>query len=299
MRRLFGLGEFRNAIMTRLNAESVSVHDHGSGPAVLLLHCLGVDHHFWDFAADLSGDFRLISYDLPGHGTTTVPDTPYTIDDLAEQACQILNNQRITQAHVVGISLGGLIAQRLAAAHPALVDRQVLIDTTPRYTDELRQMWAARSATARQSGVESLVEGLLPIWFTPEAIARDTAAVRYVSAALKRCPGEGYALACEALATADLRGDVGRIAAETLVICGSDDIPSFRDAAHWLCTNIPNARLAWIANARHASVLEHPSQAISLLRDFLAAKAAGTKQYKVRPRDKYRAAAKTAEPGGG
>lgn len=261
--------------MTRLNTRSVLVHDHGDGPSVLLLHCLGVDHRFWDFAASLSGDFRLIAYDLPGHGTTAVPDIPYTIDDLAEQARYVLEAQKVTRAHVVGISLGGLIAQRLAAAHQALVDRLVLIDTTARYTDELRAMWVERAAIARQAGVESLVEGLLPIWFTSEAIAQDTAAVRYVRATLVRTPGEGYAKACEALAAADLRGDAERITAKTLVICGDDDIPNFRDAAHWLRSNIRNAQLAWIANARHASVLERSSQAVPLLRDFLAAKISG------------------------
>jgi len=95
--------------------------------------------------------------------------------------------------------------------------------------------------------------------------------VRYVRDALARCPAEGYALACEALRAADLRELAPNIAAPTLVICGDDDIPSFRDAARWLASRIRNARLAWITPARHASVLEKPEEARALMRDFLRA----------------------------
>ena len=88
-----------------------------------------------------------------------------------------------------GISLGGLIVQRLAAAYPAMVDRLILIDATPRYTDDLRTMWAVRAKAARENGVSALIDGLLPIWFTPRAIAEETAAVRYVRDTLVReCP---------------------------------------------------------------------------------------------------------------
>jgi 3-oxoadipate enol-lactonase len=246
------------------------VHARGDGAPLLLLHCLGVDRHFWDFAAELAGEFRLLSFDLPGHGETPVPNTSYGIDDLAELAADLVHREGIPRAHVAGISLGGLIAQRLAAAYPELVDRLMLIDTTPRYSDELRTMWAVRAKGAREHGVRSLIDGLLPIWFMPEAIADDTAAVRYVRATLARCPGEGYALACEALAKADLRGDAAGIRAPTLVVCGDEDIPSFLDAARWLGANIAGAKIAWIARARHASVLERPEEALRLLRDFLA-----------------------------
>ncbi len=150
-----------------------------------------------------------------------------------------------------------------------MVDRLILIDTTPRYTEQLRAMWAERAATARNHGVKAMVDGLLPIWFTPDAIADETPAVRYVRAALRNTSGEGYALACEALAGADLRNDAARITATTLVICGEDDIPSFLDSARWLAANIKNARLEWIAKARHASVIERPAAALALMRQFL------------------------------
>ena len=255
--------------MTSLDPSSISLERRGAGPPLVLLHCLGVDHHFWDFAGELARDFTLISYDLPGHGRSPVPSVAYTIEDLSIQLGELLARHNIARAHIAGISLGGLIAQQFAATRPTSVDHLILIDTTPRYTDELRAMWAQRAAAARGAGVKALVDGLLKIWFTPQSVADNTEAVRYVRAALEKSSGEGYALACEALAAADLRAAAAKIAAATLVICGEDDIPSFLDAARWLESNIKGAQLAWIAQARHASVIERPSEALALMRKFL------------------------------
>jgi 3-oxoadipate enol-lactonase len=241
----------------------------GSGPPLVLLHCLGVDRHFWDFAAPLASDFTLYRYDLPGHGTSATPSASYSIADLSAQLAELLEVHKTGRVHLAGISLGGLIAQHFAATRPELVDRLILIDTTPRYTDEMRAMWAERAAGARQAGPASLIDGLLKIWFTAAAIERNGSAVQYVRSTISNCSGEGYALACEALATADLRDLSAQIKAPTLVICGDDDIPSFLDAARLLSSRIAGATLSWIPQARHASVLEQPDIGLQLIRDFL------------------------------
>jgi 3-oxoadipate enol-lactonase len=251
----------------------VTVIREGNGKPLMLLHCLGVDHRFWDLARPLGADFTLYRYDLPGHGSSVVPNGAYTIADLSDQLAALMEKHGVARAHVAGISLGGLIAQHFAASHPGRVSRLILIDTTPRYTEEMRAMWAERAATARTKGVAVMVDALLKIWFSGSALANETDGVRYVRAALTRCSGEGYALACEALAQADLRELAPRIRAPALVICGDDDIPSFLDAAHWLAGNIRAAELAWIAGARHASVLEKPDAAVRLMRDFLRSSA--------------------------
>ena len=252
-----------------LDPAAITLHRDGSGPPLVLLHCLGVDHRFWDFAAELGGDFTLLRYDLPGHGASAVPASPYCIAELSAQLAGVLAAHNISRAHVAGISLGGLIAQHVAATRPELVDRLILIDTTPRYTDELRRMWDERATTARAAGVAPMAAALLAIWFSADALGRPHAGVRYVRETLAHCPGEGYALACEALRDADLRALAPTIAARTLVVCGDDDIPSFLEAACWLAGEIPQAELAWIKGAKHASVLEQPEEARRLMRTFL------------------------------
>lgn len=252
-----------------LNGKDITVRTMGAGPPLVLLHCLGVDHKFWDFAAPLADNFTLLRYDLPGHGETPVPPQPYRIADLSEQLADLLHAKGIKRASVAGISLGGLIAQHFAANHPGTVEKLVLIDTTPRYTDALRAMWVERAATARTAGVAAMVPGLLKIWFSDACLAQDPSGVRYVRETLQKTPAEGYALACEALGAADLRADVSRIKTPTLVMCGENDIPSFLDSARWLADNIQGAKLAWLPQARHASVIECPELAVRLLREFL------------------------------
>jgi 3-oxoadipate enol-lactonase len=256
--------------MTSMFAPVTMIRE-GSGPPLVLLHCLGVDHHFWDFAASLSSEYTIYRYDLPGHGNSAVPQQAYGIADLSDQLADLLAQQKTGRVHLAGISLGGLIAQHFAATHPDMVDRLVLVDTTPRYTDEMRSMWAERAAGARKDGSASLVEGLLKIWFTPAAIARNGAEIQYVRNTIGKCSGEGYALACEALASADLRSLLPNIKAPTLVVCGDEDIPSFLDAAKVLEREIAGARHAWISHTKHASVLERPDEGVRLIREFLRA----------------------------
>src|SRR5438067_3229522 len=258
--------------MSGLDVAAIQVHRKGRGPTLVLLHCLGVDRRLWDIAAaGLERDFTLVTYDFPGHGETPVPDRGYGVEDLAAQLAAILAREGIGRAHLGGISLGGLVAQHFAATCPDKVARLLLMDTTPRYTDEMRGMWAARAEQARERGVASLLDSLLPIWFTDDFIAADPPAVRYVRDCFERDSGEGYALACEALAAADLRPLAARIAAPTLVICGDQEIPPFLDAARWLQANIRGARLTWLSPARHASVLQQPEEFVRVAGHFLGA----------------------------
>jgi 3-oxoadipate enol-lactonase len=253
-----------------LDPGAITLHRRGEGPPLVLLHCLGVDHRLWEIgAAGLERDFTLLSYDFPGHGEAPLPSRSYSIEDLSNQLAALLEREGIARVHLAGISLGGLVAQHFAATHRGRVDRLMLIDTTPRYTDEMREMWAVRAAQAREEGVASLLPGLLPIWFTPEFVAGDPPAVRYVRERFAAGSGEGYALACEALAAADLRPLVPRIKAPTLVVCGEEDVPPFLAAADWLAKEIPGARHLWLTPARHASVLEQPVRFVEAARAFL------------------------------
>lgn len=252
----------------------IKLHRSGRGPAVVLLHCLGVDHRIWDEAARaLSDTHEVIRYDFPGHGDSPVPASGYSVEDLSAQLGDALTAAGLNKVSLAGISLGGLVAQHFAAVNPNRTERLILIDTTPRYSDMLRGMWAERAAAARNKGVSAMTGPLLDIWFTPAFVAKDPPGVRYVRDCFTRTSGEGYALACEALAGADLRPLVPRIAAPTTVVCGTEDIPEFIAAANWLHDQIAGSRLEWLSPARHCSILEQPEAFIGLCRSFLASPA--------------------------
>jgi 3-oxoadipate enol-lactonase len=252
-----------------LDPSAIRLHRSGQGEPLVMLHCLGMSHHLWDCLGGLADRYTLISYDLPGHGETALPAAPYGIEELSAQLAGVLRREGIARAHIMGISLGGLVAQCFAATEPAMLDRLVLCDTTPRYTDEARANWVVRAAAARRDGAASLLPMIEKIWFTPGFVAATPPAVRLVRDTFRACSGEGYALACEALGAADLRDLAARIAAPTLVVCGNDESDAFKDAARWLAQHIAGARLEFIPQAAHASVLEQPVAIEALLRGFL------------------------------
>ncbi|MCV2488844.1 alpha/beta fold hydrolase [Geodermatophilus sp. YIM 151500] len=245
------------------------LHRSGDGPPVLMLHPLGVDHRFWDGVVPALPGFEVLTYDFPGHGATPVPGQPYTVEDLADQAAALLREAGAVPADVVGVSLGGLVAQRLAAGAPDLVRRLVVVDAVSVYPDQMRQMWRERAERAPREGLEPFVDPTLALWFTAGLLAEGGPVVEQARRAFLAGDPAGYGLACRALEAADLTGDVGQITAPTLVVCGEDDAPPFTAAARELAGQLPGAQLVWLSPARHAGVLEQPEQFATALRGFL------------------------------
>lgn len=246
------------------------LHSQGDGEPLLLLHPLVVDRHVWDgMAAELPG-FRVLTYDFPGHGETPPPSRTTSIEQHAEQLAGMLDAEGLSRVHVAGVSLGGLVAQVLAATRPDLVASLAIVDAVATYPEPVRQQWRDRQVSAREQGMEHLVEPTLALWFTAQAREQGHPAVEVVRRAVLDMDPEGYARTCESLETVDLTALVPRIAAPTLVVCGEDDAPPFVTAAPWFAETIPGARLVWLSPARHAGVLEQSDQFVTALREFLA-----------------------------
>lgn len=242
----------------------------GQGPPLVLLHPLGVDSTVWAPAETELPGLSLLAYDLPGHGRTPAPAQRCTVEDLAEQLAGILTDAGRGPAHVVGVSLGGLVAQVLAAAHPALVDRLVLVDAVATYPPPVREQWRARPQVVREQGMAPLLAPTLDLWFTAAALEQGHPAVETVRRLFLAGDPEGYARACEALEVADTTAVVPRIGAPTLVLCGDDDAPPFTAAAPWLAATVQDGRLVWLSPARHAGALEQPGQFYGAVRSFLS-----------------------------
>jgi pimeloyl-ACP methyl ester carboxylesterase len=144
--------------MPLLDPTTIHLHREGSGPTVVLLHGVAATRRMWDGLTALAGRFDLVSYDFPGHGVTAEPDGPYEIEDLSDQLGAVLAASGIARAHIVGSSLGGMVAQHFAAARPECVDHLVLCDTSPALSEGTRDEFltpgvlgsaSARAAMAR------------------------------------------------------------------------------------------------------------------------------------------------------
>ena len=251
------------------------LHRTGQGTPVLLLHPLGVDRSFWDGVVPALDGHEVLTYDFPGHGETPVPAEPYTVEDLADQARELLADAGHARVDLVGVSLGGLVALRLAAEAPELVRRLAVVDAVPVYPGPMREMWRDRAARAPVEGVEPFLEPTLALWFTAGRLAEGGPVVESARRAFLAGDGRGYGLACRALAQADVTGVLDHITAPTLVVCGEDDAPPFTAAARDLGERLPDARVVWLSPARHAGVLEQPAQFRDALLGWLGQAGAG------------------------
>lgn len=250
------------------HVEVPAVRRSGTGPAVVFLHPLGVDSRYWDPLVPLLPGYSVLSYDLPGHGSSrTQPGLK--IADMAEQLAMLMRQQDVDRAHVVGVSLGGLVAQHFAAGYPEMIDRLVLVDTVAIYPPAVRAQWIERAATARTVGMGPLVEPTLTSWFTPDFLTTDGPEVAAVRAMLASADPEGYAVACEALEAADATGLASGITAPTLLMCGTEDMPPFTAAVSFFAEHILRTDICWLSPAQHAGVLELPDQVAAALTAFL------------------------------
>lgn len=250
--------------------DGITVHRTGSGSPVLFLHALGVDHQIWDGVTALLKDFTALSYDLPGHGQTPPGPAGFTIADHAAVAAGLLTEAGGGPVDVVGLSLGGLVAQQLAASFPSLVGRLVLVDTVAVYPPQWRERWHERAETARTAGLAALIEPTIDSWFTAAYIRGGGAAVRLVRDLLAAADAEGYARACETLAMADTTQLLGQIEAPTLVVCGREDALMFQESSRQIVNAMPNARSAWLGPGAHAAAIESPIKFVALLDEFLS-----------------------------
>lgn len=229
---------------------------------IVFLHPLGADAAFWDPVRAVLASHSTVSLDLPGHGGAPPPPRGAGIDVYsAPVALQIAALGE--PAHLVGMSLGGLVAQHLAAAHPDLVASALLADTVPVYPEPMRQMWRQRAETARTGGLSSLVEPMVEMWFTAELAQQDDARVAQARRTFAATDPEGYARTCDVLADADLRERTASLTVPVVVACGEDDAPPFRDAAHWLA-DTTGGSVNWLPG-RHACAVEHPAQFAALV----------------------------------
>jgi 3-oxoadipate enol-lactonase len=254
-----------------LDPADVIVHRRGRGRPLVLLHCLGMDWHFWDVLEPLTDSFELIAYSMPGHHDTRLPQGQYGEAELSEQLRALMKREGVAKAHIAGISMGGSLAQHFAGTYPEMVDRVILCDCSPRYNEEQRANWPVRAELARQNGVASLIPMLEKVFFTQASLDEAGPNVRHVREKWATCSGEGYALGCEWLAMLDARAQASRIAAPTLIMLGSNEGQPFKDAARWMADNIPGSRgIVEVPKAGHASVRERPQFVLQEFRRFLA-----------------------------
>lgn len=227
------------------------------GPPVLLAPSLGTTMAMWDeLAAALRERYRVIRIDTRGHGGSPVPDGPYTTAELAGDVLALADRLGIERFAMVGLSLGGAIAQTLALHAPERLDAMLLCCTGPSFGDP--ENWRQRAASVRADGMGQLVDPTRERWFTPEFPRTNPERAEELLEQIATTPPEGYAACCEALATFDVTDQLERIVVPTRVIIGADDAVSPPSVGRALRDGIPGADIVVIDDAAHIANVAQP-----------------------------------------
>jgi 3-oxoadipate enol-lactonase len=245
----------------------------GSGPALVLGPSLGTPVTLWQHAAaPLTREFRMLGWDLPGHGASPATTEPFTVEELADSVIALADDAGLARFDYAGVSLGGQVGLALAIRHPHRLRRLAVLCSTAKIGSA--GAWEERAATVRGQGTPALVDGSAKRWFAPGFIERHPDRAAALLLALSDTDDESYALCCGALANADLRGRLAAVTAPTTVWYGEHDSVISADDAEFVATRVRDGVAAAIEGAAHLPPIEQPEAVASALRLFLERNAA-------------------------
>jgi 3-oxoadipate enol-lactonase/4-carboxymuconolactone decarboxylase len=226
-------------------------------PVMVLCHVLGLDHSMWDpQVPDFSTRFRVLRYDLRGHGASDAPDGDYRIADLGHDGVALLDALAIDRVIWCGQSIGGMVGQWLAINVPDRLSHLILANTTPRVADPPGM--EARRRTVLQHGVAAVADTAMRRFFTPALLEQNPPRVASARQTFLTTNAVGYAGCCAAVRDLDHSTVLKSIRTPTLVISGdADESMTFEGHGAVLARDIPNAALVRLA-AAHVSSLELP-----------------------------------------
>lgn len=246
--------------------ETMVLDTGGEGVPMLLIHVLGLDHRFWRaIIPALAQHGRVIAYDLRGHGRARGATLTTSLEQLAEDAQNILDECGVKVADVYGSSYGGAIAQHLALAHPDRVRSLALLGTAARSP---REPIEARAAAAEAQGMDAQVAPSLTRWFLPETIAEDHWAVRYARACVRRAQVAEWAAAWRAMSKLDVLDRLRELDRPTLVLSGAQDLSTPPETMRPIAETLPHAQFVSINPGSHLMALEQPGAVAEALIGF-------------------------------
>ena len=243
----------------KVKSNGVEIHYEieGDGPWLTMSHSLACDLHMWDPQMPvLVKRFKVLRFDTRGHGQSSAPAGDYTLEQLADDVKGLLDHLKITRTHWAGVSMGGMIGQAFALKYPGVFQSMVLADTTSRRPPEAAKMWGDRVATAREHGMDALVESTLARWFTEPYRKARPDVMKRIGDGIRNTPVAGFAGCCHAISKVDYLDRLKEIRCPALVMVGEHDHGTPPEAARVIQQNLPVSELKIISSAAHLSNIE-------------------------------------------
>ena len=244
-------------------------------PVVVLSHSLGSNLSMWDFQLSaLEPHYRVFRYDTRGHGgsqTTSGESMPgaYTLDELGDDALALLDALGLEQVHWVGLSMGGMIGQNVVLRQPERFLSLSLCDTMAQLPSAAQSIWQERISTARNKGMEALVEPTMERWFTALYRDEDPAGLKLIRQYFLNTSIDGYIGCSEAIRQLDYLDRLQEISIPTLIVVGEQDSGTPVSASQAMHERIKGSHLEIIPNAAHLSNVEQSEEFNRILSNFL------------------------------
>jgi 3-oxoadipate enol-lactonase len=268
------LGAGRKEGTMKIKANGIQMNYQISGkenePVVVLGHSLGSSLAMWDPQMEiLEARYQVLRYDTRGHGGTDAPEGAYTLDELGDDAICLLDALGIDVVHWVGLSMGGMIGQCLALNHADRLRSLVLCDTAAIIPDDAQPVWQERMDTARDKGMQALVQGTLERWFTLPYLGKNPGGVELIRKHFLATPVLGYIGCSEAIRVLNYLENLSDIKIPTLIMVGEDDPGTPVAASEAMHERIPGSRLMVLHSAAHLSNIEQAEAFNGALMGFL------------------------------
>ena len=244
----------------------------GNGPAVVMVHGLGLNRRMWQWQREaLQSEFSVIQYDLLGHGESPKPPGPYLMHHMILQIDELLDELGIAECAIVGFSLGGLIAQAYALAQPQKVSALAILHSAHARTEAQRDGIMERVRQAETDGPAATVDDALRRWFTESYAKANPERLALVRKWVTANDPTVYPALYRLLAEADigLEETIADIRCPTLVVTGEEDYGNSPEMAERMAAIMPNARAEVLPGLRHLALAEDPQAMNALLLPFL------------------------------
>ena len=242
-------------------------------PVLVLIHGLGLTRATWDeFVPVLAQDFRVLTYDLCGHGDSALPQVRPSLTVLADQLAGLLDELAIATATLIGFSLGGMINRRFALDHPSRVTALVILNSPHERSPEAQRLVETRAAQTSAGGPAATIDSTLQRWFTPQFLAGSPEVVARVRATVLANDPDNYAGHRQVLASGvtELIRPEPAIKVPTLVMTCDHDSGSTPAMSHAIASEIAGAKTVIVPGLQHLGLIEHPDLFTAEIQSFLA-----------------------------
>lgn len=239
--------------------QSTYYMEEGQGVPIIFIHGVGLDLNIWsEQVKALSSKYRVICYDMMGHGKSACPLGPYNLEHFVKQLDDLFAYLNLSEAHLIGFSMGGLVAQSYTLSNPHKVSSLTIMSSVSKRSKEQREGILARVEQVEKQGHKATIEAAIQRWFSKPFVENHTETVKQIQKCLENNHPDAYLSAYRVFATADeeLYEKLERIKCPTLIITGELDQGSTPEMAELMAKVIPHSEVVIFPGIKHMLPIE-------------------------------------------